>query len=141
MGSEMCIRDRLYRARNEKITTHSVWRSLDGTIEDDCPSMGYGLPYDTSLTNPYVGIEVKTSGQGANPAVAIGQPEPNGIHASTNTSATWVFCVNPDNGGLDPIYVETKVTAYPMSIRVDYPNNRVYREGKSNYTIQFKGNN
>ena len=30
----------LYKIRNKKVSTHSVWRSDYGTIEGDCPSMG-----------------------------------------------------------------------------------------------------
>ena len=42
----------LYTLRNAKVSTHTVWRSDYGMIEGDCTSIGYGLPYDTSLTNP-----------------------------------------------------------------------------------------
>lgn len=124
----------LYNARNDELTTHSVWRSDLGTVEGDCASMGYGLPYDTSLTNPYVGKEVRTNGQGANPAVAIGQPEPNGVFASTNTSATWVFCIGA-SGALEPVYVEAKVTVYPGPVDVDYKQNLVVRRGDATVNI------
>lgn len=106
----------LYNLRNQRVATHSVWRSDYGVIEGDCPSMGYGLPYDTSLTNPLMatnrdedGDEMEFQG-GA--LTSIGQAEPNGVFASTNTSATWVMCV--DEGGIiAPVYVEAKVTGYP----------------------------
>lgn len=124
----------LYNARNAEVTTHSVWRSDLGTVEGDCASMGYGLPYDTSLTNPMVGKEVRTAGQGANPAVAIGQPEPNGVFASTNTSATWVFCIGA-SGALEPVYVEAKVTVYPGPVDVDYKQNLVVRRGDATVNI------
>lgn len=128
----------LYKIRNQKVTTHSVWRGNTSVIEGDCPSMGFGLPYDTSLTNPLVGQEIKTdwtSSGGKNPAVAIGQPEPNGVFASTNTSATWVFCVNKA-GLIEPTYVEAKVTAYSGPVKIDYEKNRVVRIGKSNVTLK-----
>lgn len=127
----------LYKIRNQKISTHSVWRGNTSIIEDDCPSMGYGLPYDTSLTNPLMGQVVKTSrhASGKNPAVAVGQPEPNGVFASTNTSATWVFCVNKA-GLIEPTYVEAKVTAYSGPVKIDYEKNRVVRIGKSNVTLK-----
>lgn len=124
----------LYRVRNGEVATHSVWRSDFGTVEGDCPSMGYGVPYDTSLTNPWVGQEVQTAGQGANPAVAIGQPEPNGVYASTNTSATWVFCLG-NAGQLEPVYVESKVTVYPGPVTVDYTQNLVVRSGDATVNV------
>ena len=80
----------LYNIRNQRVSTHSVWRSNYGSIEGDCPSMGYGLPYDTSLTNPLMATDEDQRGH-RNPALtSISQPEPNGVFASTNTSATWV---------------------------------------------------
>lgn len=123
----------LYRIRNKRVATHSVWRSNYGMIEGDCPSMGYGIPYDTSLTNPWRATYVYNHG-----AVAIGQAEPNGIFASTNTSATWVMCVG--SGGLvEPHYVESKVTVYPGPVKVDYTLNRVVRVGDATVTIQKSG--
>lgn len=122
----------LYNVRNQKVTTYSVWRSDYGQVEGDCRSMGYGLPYDTSITNPLVATheDNKGYGGGAGALTSIGQPEPNGIFASTNTSATWVFCVS-DLGALEPVYIEAKVTVYPGPITVDYTTNRVKRVGKA----------
>lgn len=129
----------LYNLRNSEIATHSVWRADLGTIEGDCPSMGYGLPYDTSLTNPWVATDQDVQGhkhtaQGGALA-SISQPEPNGIFASTNTSATWVMCVG-DGGRLEPHYIEAKVTVYPGPVEVDYTENRVYRDGQASATIK-----
>lgn len=119
----------LYNIRNQRVATHSVWRSDHGVIEGDCPSMGFGIPYDTSLTNPlqsYGGGQAKTS---------IGQAEPNGIFASTNTAATWVMCIGP-GGVIEPMYIETKVTVYPGPVNVDYAENIVTRHGKATVTIK-----
>jgi hypothetical protein len=126
----------LYDVRNHKVATHSVWRSDLGTIEGDCPSMGYGLPYDTSLTNPLTGLGFDTNDQGSieDSVIAVGQPEPNGIFASTNTAATWVFCVNA-GGVIEPHYVETKVTVYPGPVSIDYDKNRVLRSGEATVTL------
>jgi hypothetical protein len=98
-------------------------------IEGDCPSMGYGLPYDTSLTNPWVAYY--NSGGGS---VAVGQAEPNGIFASTNTAATWVMCVG-ESGLIEPHYVETKVTVYPYTVQVDYSIDRVTRAGETSVNL------
>lgn len=119
----------LYKIRNQRVATHSVWRADYGMIEGDCPSIGYGLPYDTSLTNP---LQAYSTAHGA---TSIGQAEPNGVFASTNTSATWVMCVGAA-GTIEPHYVETKVTVYPGPVDVDYTTNRVTRSGKATATIR-----
>jgi hypothetical protein len=124
----------LYGLRNEKVATHSIWRSMTGMIEGDCPSLGYGLPYDVSLTNPLAPSRTWW-GNGLGSSIdVVEQPEPNGVFASKNTSATWVMCINK-SGTLDPIYVETKVTVYPYTLDVDYEKNRVKKAGESTITI------
>ena len=131
----------LYNARNLRAATHSVWRSDLGTIEGECSSIGFGIPYDTSLTNPLVATDTSQSGdvdryQGRALA-SIEQAEPNGIFASKNTAATWIMCVG-DNGAMEPIYVETKVTVYPYPVKVDYDKNRVTKAGMSTVSITVK---
>jgi len=118
----------LYNLRNQKVATHSVWRSDYGKVEGDCPSMGFGIPYDTSLTNPLMMAHSYQS------ATSIGQAEPNGIFASTATAATWVMCVD-STGTIEPHYVETKVTVYPGPVSVNYTTNRVKRVGASAVTL------
>jgi len=110
----------LYSARNEKVATHSVWRSDYGMIEGDCPSIGYPLPYDVQLTNP---LRVVYSSGGA----VIEQAEPNGLFSSKATSATWVRCIVKVNGKAmeSPVYIEGKVTAYAYPLDVNYTTNRV----------------
>jgi hypothetical protein len=119
----------LYNIRNQRVSTHSVWRSDRGVIEGDCASMGFGIPYDTSLTNP---LQIKRKGTAG--VSSIGQAEPNGIFASTNTAATWVMCVG-QSGAIEPMYIETKVTVYPGPVVVDYDSNRVKRVGEPTVTI------
>jgi|APSaa5957512493_1039668.scaffolds.fasta_scaffold04280_6 hypothetical protein len=119
----------LYNTRNMKAVTHSVWRSNSGVVEGDCPSMGFGMPYDTSLTNPLKGQYYRNGG-----TVVVEQAEPNGIFASKNTQATWVMCTNKF-GSIEPVYVESKVTAYPYPVSTDYKTNRVTKAGKSTVTI------
>jgi hypothetical protein len=122
----------LYQARNTTVSTHTVWRSDYGIIEGDCPSIGYGLPYDTSLTNP---TKTEYSHHGL---ATIDQAEPNGLYASKNTSATWIMCTDLKTGTIAPIYIEGKVTTYPYTVTVDYKSNRVYQNGKSNININVK---
>lgn len=128
----------LYKVRNQKAMTHSVWRSDRGMIEGDCPSYGYGIPYDTSLTNPLVATDIDNQGQEhsyqGGSLTSIEQAEPNGIFASKNTAATWVMCLGKA-GSLEPVYVETKVTVYPGPVLVDYDKNRVKRSGAATVLI------
>ena len=118
----------LYQVRNAKAATHSVWRSNTGMIEGDCLSIGFGIPYDTSLTNP-----LKRATENIQAAV-IEQAEPNGIFASKNTAATWVMCAG-ESGDMLPIYIETKVTVYPYPVSVDYDKNRVTKAGEPSVTV------
>lgn len=124
----------LYRVRNQKAATHSVWRSDRGIIEGDCPSFGYGIPYDTSLTNPLMATDEDLDGSDKAALATIEQAEPNGIFASKNTAATWVMCLG-EAGNIEPVYVETKVTVYPGPVNVDYSTNRVTRSGAATVLI------
>lgn len=124
----------LYNIRNLKALTHSVWRSDRGLIEGDCASIGFGIPYDTSLTNPLATTDEDQRGTRNTALAVIEQAEPNGIFASKNTSATWVMCAG-GTGTIEPVYIETKVTVYPYSVSVDYDNNRVAKAGKATVTI------
>ena len=127
---------KLYNLRNQKVSTHSVWRSDYGMIEGDCTSMGFGIPYDTSLTNP-LQITYKHNGGDPNSYYTdgvVGQAEPNGVFASKNTSATWVMCVDK-SGAIEPHYIEDKVTVYPYQVDVNYTTNRVTRHKNSKAVI------
>ena len=108
-----------------------VWRSDRGMVEGDCPSMGFGIPYSTSLTNP-----LKLSGTHRDSSV-IEQAEINGVFPSKNTSATWTMCTN-DIGSLEPIYIESRVTVYPYTVKVNYETNRVTKAGKATATLLVK---
>lgn len=125
----------LYNIRNQKAATHSVWRSDRGMIEGDCSTIGFGIPYDTSLTNPLVAKDFGgTSHYAWN---VVEQPEPNSVFASKNTAATWVMCTG-EMGNIEPIYVETKVTTYPYPVDVDYDKNRVTKAGKATVNIKIQ---
>ena len=127
----------LYKLRNKKITTHAVWRSDYGMIEGDCPSLGYGIPYDVQLTNPVKVTDEDKDGADHRALAVVEQPEPNGLYSSKNTNATWVMCIG-DNGNIEPVYVESHVTVYPYDVKVDYDKNRVIRVGKTSATITIK---
>lgn len=130
---------KLYQLRNKKVATHTVWRSDYGMIEGDSPSIGYGLPYDTSLTNPLqLSRRILRNGTDSWIEGVIEQQEPNGIYASKNTTATWIMSVDKTTGQIIPLYIEGKVTVYPYPVKVDYENNRVYKAGQASTTITLK---
>jgi hypothetical protein len=136
---ERDIITQLYHARNERVATHTVWRGDTSQIEGDCPSIGYPLPYDTSLTNPLAPYYWGSGSSG----MVVEQAEPNGIFASKNSIATWVRCVVEVNGKRveAPIYVEGKVTAYPYPVEVDYEADRAIpvSGAEPSVTIEPKG--
>ena len=125
----------LYQIRNMKAATHSVWRSDRGMIEGDCPSIGFGIPYDTSLTNPLMATDEDQNGFNNASLTSIEQAEPNGIFASKNTAATWVMCAGT-GGIIEPVYVETKVTVYPYPVDVNYSQNRAIKAGESTVKLR-----
>lgn len=122
----------IYQARNKRVATHTVWRGDTSVIEGDCKSIGFAIPYDTSLTNP---VRPQQSSYGM---TNVEQPEPNGLYASKNTTATWVMCVIGNE--TVPIPVEGRVTTYPVEVDVNYETNRVtFKAGaKPTVTIQQK---
>ncbi len=98
--------------------------------------MGYGIPYDTSLTSPTVATaEDSVNGWNKQALTSIDQPEPNGVFASKNTSATWVLCLG-DAGLVDPVYVESEVNVYPFPLSINYQTGRVTKTGKSTVTLK-----
>ncbi len=60
-----------------------------------CPSIGYPIPATYQLTNPLRGIEVRTAGNGTNPAVGVAQLEATGVYTA-DTTGTYVMCVSSD---------------------------------------------
>lgn len=106
----------IYSLKNEARNTYSAIMS-DGTGELMflCPSIGYPIPADTQLTNPWVPVWYGSSGGSA----TIAQPEPNGLFSSENTDATYVLCLRETDGRSEvaPVQTESKVTTFPFPVR------------------------
>ena len=97
----------IYEAVTTKAyTTYTVIESITGETKFHGPSVGYGIPVDTQLTNPLMHYS-----QGG----IIEQPEPNGVFSSKNTDGTWVLFLL-DSGQVVPIYTEHKVTTFPFPV-------------------------
>lgn len=121
-SNELDVYQQIYDARVEgSIRTWTVERSNSGEVLDDFVSLGFPIPYDAQLTNPLKVVDLYDA------AVAIEQPEPNGLYSSKNTAATWVLVVRRvgDISVVTPFYSENKISCYPYPIDVNYATNRV----------------
>lgn len=119
----------IYTAKNDVFATWTVITSQGtGQVLFTCPSVGYGIPADTQLTNP-----LQTYGSNGG---VIEQPEPNGLYSSKNTDATYVLCTL-ENGQIAPLYTEQKVTVFPFAVEVI--NGEIVRVGEqSSVEIETK---
>lgn len=99
----------VYRMSNEAQSTYTVVDSITGQTIWSCPSIGFGIPADTSLTNPLTAHRFNGYG------TVVEQAEPNGLYSSKNTDGTWIVCVG-SSGELAPIYTEHKVTTFPYAV-------------------------
>lgn len=104
------IYQQIYDVTTTKVmATYSIIESMTGVTRYECPSMGYAIPADTSLTNPVQ----KVHGYNHS-ATTIEQAEPNGLFSSKNTDGTWVLCVALKTGEVYPVYSEHKVMTFPF---------------------------
>ncbi len=99
----------------EARSTYTIIESFTGVTKFHGPSLGYGIPADTSLTNP---VQMARWYSTASEGVVIEQAEPNGLFSSKNTDGTWVLFVDA-NGDITPIYTEHKVTTFPFAVKRD----------------------
>lgn len=88
------------------VSTYTIIESVTGVTRFHGPSLGYGIPADTQLTNPLK--------RGSN-EFAIEQAEPNGLYGSKNTDGTWILFVD-NRGDITPVYTEHKVTTFPFTV-------------------------
>ena len=106
--------------------TYTVIQSITGQTFYHGPSIGYGIPVDTSLTNP---LQPYYDDEGP-----VGQAEPNGLFSSENTDGTWVLFLQPD-GAVAPIYTEHKVTTFPFVVKQTEAGNWIRVDNKP---VEFK---
>lgn len=96
----------------EARNTYTVIESVTGETKFHGPSIGYGIPADTSLTNPLRPSFSRMYNNGE----IIEQAEPNGLFSSKNTDGTWVLFLD-GNGDITPIYTEHKATTFPFAVK------------------------
>ena len=105
----------IYQATNEARNTFTIVESTTGVTKWACPSVGYGIPADVSLTNPLKGSLVYGSAGTYRGTHVTEQAEPNGLFSSKNTDGTWILCVLA-TGEIAPIYTEHKISTFPFFV-------------------------
>ncbi|MBT4121381.1 hypothetical protein HOE31_00295 [bacterium] len=124
------------------VATYSVIESITGLTRYECPSMGYAIPADVSLTNPLQGTYNFDSVGVDEFSQVIEQAEPNGLFSSKNTDATWVMCVELGSGEVYPIYVEHKVMTFPFIMEKNKKDQWVRADNKPiAFKIEIKNGN
>jgi len=114
----------------EAIATYTAIETMTGVTKYECPSFGYAIPADSSLTNPVQGTyNVDDIGVDEFSAV-IEQAEPNGLFSSRNTDGTWVLCVDLNTSEVYPVYSEHKLTTWPFIVQKDV-NGQYHRADNS----------
>jgi len=72
--------------------------------------IGYGIPFSAQYTNP------ERRSTGTNGAIALPQPDPNGLFMPTSSSATWLMMIDPKTNKPRPVYVESEITVSPFPL-------------------------
>jgi len=122
------------------LATYTVIESMTGITRYECPSVGYAIPADVSLTNPLQGIN-QLDGIGTEKyEVVVEQPEPNGLFTSKNTNGTWVLCVAMNTGEVYPVYTEHIVTTFPFIMKKNETGQWVRADNAPiSFKIKIKG--
>jgi hypothetical protein len=111
---EMRILKQIIELRDRQLTTYTYTVDRDAELHFLCPSMGYGIPYSTQMTNPEKLVDAYRDEK------PIPQPEPNGLYMPNSVSATWVLCQNPQTDGVAPVYSEPKLLVSPFPLEYDH---------------------
>ena len=118
----------------EAHNTYTVVASMTGVVQFHGPSIGYGIPADTQLTNPLRPAWAYRYNAGE----IIEQAEPNGLFSSKNTDGTWILFVD-DNGDITPVYTEQKVTTFPFAVKPDGQGGWVrVDQKKATFTVKIR---
>lgn len=115
---------RIYELRDKpNLVTYTYRTDMNGNFHSVCPtnSVGYPFPYSTQMSAPKAARVVRPVYPNGSSAewhiVEADQPEPNQLYMPSSAEATWVLCVNPENGELAPTYVEEKVMTYLFKMK------------------------
>jgi len=117
------------------ITYAYTFNSMTGKFLYIGRAVGFGVPFSAQYTNPMQIVRVC----GECRALAIPQPDPNGLYMPTSSSATWIILID-DNGKFNLVYMEPPLTVsqkpLPSSVVENYPPDfwQKYRAGEFNLT-------
>ena len=75
--------------------------------------VGYGIPFSAQYTNP----ERRSAGHRG--AIALPQPDPNGLFMPTSSSATWLMMIDPETDEPRPVYIEPEIVVSPFKLHKD----------------------
>lgn len=123
---EMRIMKQIQELRDQQLTTYTYTVDRDAELSFLCPSLGYGLPYSTQMTNPKKTVDADDCASDCTQDQVIPQPEPNGLYMPNNVAATWVLCQNPESGGVAPVYSEPNLIVSPFPLEYE----KKYADGK-----------
>lgn len=85
---EMRIMKQIMELRDKQLTTYTYTVDRDAKLSFLCPSLGYGVPYSTQMTNPKKTVDADDCGSHCTQDQVIPQPEPNGLYMPNNVAAT-----------------------------------------------------
>ena len=98
--------------RDKEISTHTyIINQFQGCLVYLGASIGYGLPYAVQFTNPL--REERVYGG----AIALPQPDPNGLFMPDSLSATWILLVDEATNKTNPVYIEPEIVVTPFRIK------------------------
>ena len=97
-----------------ELATFTYLVDMNGNLRPLCKSIGYGLPYSVQFTNP---MKTRRAYQGG--YEILPQPDPNGLFMPSGLSATWVLCMDPNTGQVEPLYVEPEIIVSRFELSLD----------------------
>ena len=127
--------DKIYEVVcTEARATYTVIETITGVVKYRGPAIGYGIPADTSITNPLQ----PAYGRSSNSGEIIEQAEPNGLFSSKNTNGTWVLFLMSD-GSAAVVYTEQLVTTFPFVVNNNTDGEWIMAEGAAvTFTIDVE---
>jgi hypothetical protein len=103
------------RDREDLVCYAYIVNKMEGKLVFIGKCLGFGLPYSVQFTNPLRPEEVDVMGS-PNAAVAIPQPDPNGLFMPDGLSATWLMMIDPETGEARPVYLEPEIVVSPFPL-------------------------
>ncbi len=77
-------------------------------------TIGYGLPYGTQFTNPQKAEWHHNGGW-----IILPQADPNALFSPASAEATWILMKDPNGKDVLPVYMESRICAFPFKLVVD----------------------